>query len=498
MAWARHGSGPPLLIVSCWLSHLQHDWHSPVWRHFLDDLGDIATVVRYDERGFGLSDWAVEDFSLERRLADLETLVEATGLSRFAVLGMSGGAPVALAYAHAHPERVTRMVLYGAMAAGGMTQEDSDEEAAFLAMIRAGWARPDPLFRRVFTNAFIPDASEQQMEWMDELQRTSTNTDNAVCSRIARHEIDVSHLLPDIAVPTLVLHADDDRVAPEWGTEARGRHPRRPAGDARLAQPRAALRRAGVAGVPPGGRRLHRAGARVRCRSTTSPTGSGRSCCSLPRASTTPRSRTGSPSACGRSSGTSRTSTSSSACPAVRPAPPRWPGCSPDNAYASAAKPAVPTAPRLRVGADERGPLLIPTFFTSGDHAVPTKKETPMSNKAVVSLATGLEDPERVTVAFLVAVAAAEQGRPTLMFLTKEAVRLATPGVAVGTACDGCPPLPELLERYLAAGGSYLVCPLCFNARALDPEDLIKGAELGGTVPMWQWIGDEGATSFSY
>ncbi len=121
-----------------------------------------------------------------------------------------------------------------------------------------------------------------------------------------------------------------------------------------------------------------------------------------------------------------------------------------------------------------------------------------MSNKAVVSLATGLEDPERVTVAFLVAVAAAEQGRPTLMFLTKEAVRLATSGVAVGTACDGCPSLPELLERYVAAGGSYLVCPLCFNARALDPESLIKGAEIGGTVPMWQWIGDEGATSFSY
>ncbi len=217
LAWARHGSGPPLLIVSCWLSHLQHDWQSPVWRHFLDDLGDIATVVRYDERGFGMSDWAVEDFSLERRLADLEALVDATGLSRFSVLGMSGGAPVALAYAHAHPERVTRMVLYGAMAAGGLTQENSDEEAAFLAMIRAGWARPDPLFRRVFTNAFIPDASEQQMEWMDELQRTSTNTDNAVCSRIARHQTDVSDLLPDIAAPTLVLHADDDRVAPEWG-----------------------------------------------------------------------------------------------------------------------------------------------------------------------------------------------------------------------------------------------------------------------------------------
>ncbi|GAA3834104.1 hypothetical protein [Nocardioides panacisoli] len=121
-----------------------------------------------------------------------------------------------------------------------------------------------------------------------------------------------------------------------------------------------------------------------------------------------------------------------------------------------------------------------------------------MSTKAVVSLATGLEDPEKVTVAYLVALGAAEHGRPTLMFLTKEAVRLAVPGVAVGTACEGCPSLPELQERFVAAGGSYLVCPLCFNAKALDPENLVKGAELGGTVPMWQWIGDEGATTFSY
>lgn len=121
-----------------------------------------------------------------------------------------------------------------------------------------------------------------------------------------------------------------------------------------------------------------------------------------------------------------------------------------------------------------------------------------MSNKAVISLATGMEDPEKVMVAFLVALGAAEQGRPTLMFLTKEAVRLAVPGVAVGSACDGCPPLPELLERFVAAGGTYLVCPVCFNAKALDQENLIKGAEIGGTVPMWQWIGDDGATTFSY
>jgi predicted peroxiredoxin len=121
-----------------------------------------------------------------------------------------------------------------------------------------------------------------------------------------------------------------------------------------------------------------------------------------------------------------------------------------------------------------------------------------MAGKAVVSLTTGLEDPERVTVAFLVAVGAAEQGRPTLMFLTKEAARLALRGVATGTACEGCPPLADLLARYAAAGGRYLVCPICFDARRLDKERLVDGAELGGTVPMWQWIGDDGATTFSY
>ncbi len=121
-----------------------------------------------------------------------------------------------------------------------------------------------------------------------------------------------------------------------------------------------------------------------------------------------------------------------------------------------------------------------------------------MSGKAVVSLTTGLEDPERVTVALLVAVGAAEQGRPTLMFLTKEAVRLATGGVAVGTACDGCPPLPDLFDRYARAGGRLLVCPICFNARRLDQYALLANAELGGTVPMWQWIGDDPATTFSY
>jgi predicted peroxiredoxin len=120
-----------------------------------------------------------------------------------------------------------------------------------------------------------------------------------------------------------------------------------------------------------------------------------------------------------------------------------------------------------------------------------------MSSKAVVSLATGLEDAEKVTVAYLVAVGAAESGRPTLMFLTKEAVRLALEGTATGVACEGCPPLGDLVKRYQAAGGRYFVCPICFNTKKLDSDALIAGAELQGTVPMWEWIGD-GATTFSY
>ena len=120
-----------------------------------------------------------------------------------------------------------------------------------------------------------------------------------------------------------------------------------------------------------------------------------------------------------------------------------------------------------------------------------------MAGKAVISLTTGLEDPEKVTVAFLVAVGAAESGRPTLMFQTKEAVRLALNGVATGVSCDGCPALPDLLARYEKAGGRYMVCPICFNSKQLDKGDLLPNAELAGTVQMWEWIGD-GATTFSY
>jgi len=121
-----------------------------------------------------------------------------------------------------------------------------------------------------------------------------------------------------------------------------------------------------------------------------------------------------------------------------------------------------------------------------------------MPAKAVISLITGMEDPEKVMIAFLTAVGAAEQGRPTLMFLTKEAVRLATPGVAIGVACNGCPTLPDLVARFESAGGRYLVCPICFDAKQLDKDRLVSNAELGGTVPMWKWIGDDAAVTFSF
>jgi predicted peroxiredoxin len=118
--------------------------------------------------------------------------------------------------------------------------------------------------------------------------------------------------------------------------------------------------------------------------------------------------------------------------------------------------------------------------------------------KVVINLATGLEDPERVTVAFLVGGAAVAQGKQVAMFLTKEAVRLATPGVAEGVACDGCPPLSRLFEQYAEGGGELLVCPICFDARKLDQGQLVGNARLAGATPLWEWIGDEPATVFSY
>jgi len=214
IAYAVHGSGPPLLLAACWLSHLEFDWQSPVWRHFLLDLGRVATVIRYDERGNGMSDWDVADFGLPARVADLEAVADAAGLDRFAMVGMSQGGPVGVAYAARHSGRLSRLILYGTY---GRAMDQTDPQAVeleqtFRQMIKVGWARPDSTFRRVFTNLLIPGATAEQAGWLDDLQARATSTENAVRARAGRMQADVRDLLPGLTVPTLVLHARGDRM----------------------------------------------------------------------------------------------------------------------------------------------------------------------------------------------------------------------------------------------------------------------------------------------
>ena len=214
IAYARHGSGPPLVIATCWLSHLQYDWESPVWRHFLDDLGKIATVVRYDERGYGLSDWDVTDFSLEARVADLEAVIEDSGLDRVALMAMAQGGPPSIAYAVRNPGRISRLLFYNSYAAWmrDPTPEDLALSETFQQLIEVGWARPESEFRRVFTSLMIPGATEEQMRWLDELTRVASSAQNAGAARRARTTDDVVRLLPQVNAPTLVLHSRQDRM----------------------------------------------------------------------------------------------------------------------------------------------------------------------------------------------------------------------------------------------------------------------------------------------
>ena len=214
IAYAVHGSGPVLVIATCWLSHLQFDWESPVWRHFLADLGRFATIVRYDERGHGLSDWDVDDFGLDARIGDLEAVVDHAGLDRFALMGMAQGGPVTISYAARHPDRVSRLIFYDSNAASlrDPTPDDLELSAAYDQMIKVGWARPDSAFRRVFTSMMIPDATEEQMRWLDDLQRVAVSASNAYASRQERKTADATALLPALDVPTLVLHTRGDQM----------------------------------------------------------------------------------------------------------------------------------------------------------------------------------------------------------------------------------------------------------------------------------------------
>jgi pimeloyl-ACP methyl ester carboxylesterase/DNA-binding CsgD family transcriptional regulator len=218
IAFAEHGHGSPIVRPATWLTHLEFDWDSPVWRHWLHELGRTNTVVRYDERGCGLSDRDVGELSLDAWVGDLEAVCDAAGLERFTLLGISHGGPVAVAYAARHPERVRRLVLYGTYARGRyrrpLTAEQREEADVLLSLARVAWGRADPVFRRVFTSLFIPGATEEQMQWFDELQRASSSGEMAAQLRLARGQLDVTHLSAAITAPTTVLHARDDAVVP--------------------------------------------------------------------------------------------------------------------------------------------------------------------------------------------------------------------------------------------------------------------------------------------
>jgi DNA-binding winged helix-turn-helix (wHTH) protein/pimeloyl-ACP methyl ester carboxylesterase len=218
LAYATVGSGPPLVRAAHWITHLDYDWQSPVWHHWLVGLARGRTLVRYDERGCGLSDHDVADFSLEAWVQDLETVVDSLGLERFPLLGVSQGGAVAIAYAARHPERVSHLVLFGAYAHGRMrravTEEQRREAALQVEMVRVGWGREDPAFRRFFTSSFIPDASPELWEAFAELLRRTASAENAARLMAAWAQIDVTEEASRISVPTLVLHARDETRIP--------------------------------------------------------------------------------------------------------------------------------------------------------------------------------------------------------------------------------------------------------------------------------------------
>jgi pimeloyl-ACP methyl ester carboxylesterase/DNA-binding CsgD family transcriptional regulator len=214
LAYAVHGRGPPLVRVATWLTHLELDWRSPVWRHWLDRLGETHTVLRYDERGCGLSDADVREPGVETWVGDLEAVVDAAGLERFVLLGVSQGAAIAISYAARHPERVSDLVLYGGYARGRQLRGQREQEEALIAAIRAGWASDDPAFRHLFSMLFLPHGTPEQMAWYDELLRTTTSTETAVELYRARGAVDVLDAAPKVQARTLVIHARDDHVVP--------------------------------------------------------------------------------------------------------------------------------------------------------------------------------------------------------------------------------------------------------------------------------------------
>ena len=217
IAYASAGEGVPLVKAANWLNHLEYDWKGPIWKHFFAGLAADRRLIRYDARGNGLSDRDVTDFSFDAFVGDLECVVDASGLDRFALLGVSQGCAVSIAYAVRYPERVTHLVLYGGYARGWCKHGSPKivrQMEAIETMMRQGWRRRNPAFRQFFTTAFIPDASVEQMRWFNELQRKTASAENAANIMHAINAFNVDHLLPRVQAPTLVLHCRRDAVCP--------------------------------------------------------------------------------------------------------------------------------------------------------------------------------------------------------------------------------------------------------------------------------------------
>lgn len=218
LAYAKTGQGPPIIKTGNWMTHLEFDLESPIWRHLYRELSEEHTLIRYDARGNGLSDRDVPDVTFDHFVDDLETVVDAAGIDRFALLGVSQGCSVSIAYAVRHPERVSHLVLFGGYAVGwrkrARTQSEKETGEAMLTLVRLGWGQENPAFRQLFTSQFIPGGTKEQAEWFNELQRISASPEDAVRNLMATGETDVTALLAKVNVPTLVMHSRHDTRVP--------------------------------------------------------------------------------------------------------------------------------------------------------------------------------------------------------------------------------------------------------------------------------------------
>ncbi len=216
IAYAVAGDGMPVIKCGNWLTHLEHDWDTPIWRHLMQFLSNEYSLVRYDARGNGLSDWDVGEINVDSFIHDLETVANASGHKKFILFGTSQGCAISAAYAARHPERVSHLILYGGFAAGWnkRNNEYKDRGKAFLTLIQQGWGQDNPIFRQMFTSLFLPDGAHEQVNWFNDLQKKSTTPENAMRFYQALGEINVTKELSKITVPTLVMHCKDDAMVP--------------------------------------------------------------------------------------------------------------------------------------------------------------------------------------------------------------------------------------------------------------------------------------------